>query len=103
LAAAGIYALDHQVERLQTDHEHACLLGEALEKQNYVQSVMPVDTNIVIFEIDVRLPADEFVAKMAANGVKCSTFGHQMVRFVTHLDISPEMVTHTIQTLQKIS
>ncbi len=103
LAAAGIYALDHQVERLQTDHEHARLLGEALEKQNYVLSVMPVDTNIVIFELDVKVPADEFVANMAANGVKCSTFGHQMVRFVTHLDVSTDMVAHTIQTLQKMS
>lgn len=99
LAAAGIYAIDHQVERLKIDHEHARLLGDCLAEQAYVKSVMPVDTNIVIFELDVRLPADEFVAKMAANGVKCSTFGHQMVRFVTHLDIHEDHVAYTKNVL----
>lgn len=103
LAAAGIYALDHQVDRLKTDHEHARLLGEALAKLPQVKSIMPVDTNIVIFELEDRFPADEFVDKMAAQGVKCSTFGRQMVRFVTHLDVSPDMVSYTIQALNKMS
>lgn len=103
LAAAAIYALDHQVDRLKIDHEHARLLGEALQKQSYVKSVMPVDTNIVIFELEDAFPADDFVAKMAVQGVKCSTFGHQMVRFVTHLDVSEDGIAHAIQTLQKMS
>jgi threonine aldolase len=103
LAAAAMYALDHQVDRLKIDHEHARLLGEALKQQSYVKSVMPVDTNIVIFELEDTFSADDFVAKMAIEGVKCSTFGHQMVRFVTHLDVSEDGIAYAIQTLQKMS
>lgn len=103
MAAAGIYALDHQVERITIDHQHARQLGDALAQQSYVKSLMPVDTNIVIFELDDRVSATDFVQKMADKGVKCSTFGRQLVRFVTHLDVSPDMITYTIQTLQKIS
>ncbi|MFM6953546.1 MAG: threonine aldolase family protein [Sphingobacteriaceae bacterium] len=99
LAAAGIYALDHQVQRLAEDHEHAKLLGEALLKQAYVKSVMPVDTNIVIFELHDAYPAEDFVKKMALEGIQCNTFGHQMVRFVTHLDVTEEMVAYVIKVL----
>ncbi len=103
LAAAGIYALDHQVERLKTDHEHARLLGEVLEAQNWVKSVMPVDTNIVIFELDTSVSADDFVSKMGVKGVRCNTFGHQMVRFVTHLDISELMIDYTCGLIKSYS
>ena len=100
LAAAGIYALDHQVERLQTDHEHARVLGQCLQEQSWVKSLMPVDTNIVIFELDAAVPADGFVNWMGERGIKCNTFGHQMVRFVTHLDISGEMVDYTCEAIR---
>lgn len=101
LAAAGIYALDHQMERLQTDHEHARMLGAALAEQSWVTSVMPVDTNIVIFELDAACPADDFVAKMGEKGVKCNTFGVQMVRFVTHLDVNADAIAYTIAQIRQ--
>jgi threonine aldolase len=103
LAAAGIYALDHQVKRLADDHQHAQVLGEALRKQHYVKSVMPVDTNIVIFELVDNHPAEEFVQKLGREGIQCNTFGHQMVRFVTHLDVSAEQVAYVVQTLNALN
>lgn len=102
LAAAGIYALDHHVERLKQDHAHAKGIGSALTDQPYVKSMMPVDTNIIIFELDDHHKADDFVHKLNHHGIKCNTFGHQMIRFVTHLGVSPQMVDHTIEVLKKI-
>lgn len=102
LAAAGIYALDHHVKRLKEDHHHAKSLAEALISLAYVKSCMPADTNIVIFELNENFHSEEFVQKLSQYGIKCNTFGKQMVRFVTHLDISPTMIDYTIETLKKI-
>lgn len=80
LAAAGAYALDHHVERLADDHDHARLLGEAL-------GLDPddVDTNIVVVE---RPDAPAFVAAAAEEGVRIAAVGPRAVRLVTHLDVS---------------
>jgi threonine aldolase len=80
LAAAGLHALDHHIERLAEDHEHARLLAEAC-------GVDPatVDTNIVVIE---RADAAGFVAAAADEGVRVSTVGPTTVRLVTHLDVS---------------
>jgi threonine aldolase len=80
LAAAGLYALDHHVERLADDHEHARLIAEAC-------GVDPasVDTNIVVFD---RPDAAAFVAAAAEEGVRIATVGPRAVRLVTHLDVS---------------
>ena len=102
LAAAGIYALDHNVNRMQRDHDHAAILAAALKELPFVKAVMPVETNIVIFEMDERHHADDFVEKLAHHGIKCNTFGKQMIRFVTHLDISPDMISYTVDQLKKM-
>jgi threonine aldolase len=102
LAAAGIYALDNNIKGLKDDHKRAKALGEAVKVLPYVKSVMPVDTNIVIFELDDKHDADEFVEKMSHFGVKCNTFGINMIRFVTHLDFTDDMVNYTIEVLNKI-
>lgn len=102
LAAAGIYALDNNVERLTEDHKRAKILGETVNGLAYVKSVMPVDTNILIFELDSHHTPDEFVEKLNHFGIKCNTFGKQMIRFVTHLDLDDSMLEHTVQTLKKI-
>lgn len=102
LAAAGIYALDHHVKRLKDDHRNAKALGEALQGLAFVKSCMPVDTNIVIFELDSKRNPEEFVERLNHYGIKCNTFGKQMIRFVTHLDINDAMVAYTIEVLQKM-
>ena len=102
LAAAGIYALDHHVNRLKDDHHNAKILADALISLPFVKSCMPADTNIVIFELDEKHNSDEFVEKLAHQGIKCNTFGKQMIRFVTHLDINARMIDYTLETLKKI-
>lgn len=102
LAAAGIYALDNHVDRLKEDHRHARALGEVLKGCAFVTRIMPVDTNIVIFELDKKHDPEEFVEKLEHHGVKCNTFGKQMIRFVTHLDITEAMIDYTIEVLKKV-
>ena len=102
LAAAGIYALDHHVERLSEDHKHAFALAEALNGVSYVTSVMPVQTNIVIFEVSATHKANEIVAQFSANGILCSTTSSKTIRMVTHLGISAEMVDYTIEVIKRL-
>jgi threonine aldolase len=102
LAAAGIYALDNHVGRLKIDHEHARRLGETLARMPYVSAVRPVRTNIVIFDLRAPLSAAVFLEKLAAANIKASAFGPRTVRFVTHLDISEEMVKHTVEALERM-
>ncbi|MGB3589422.1 MAG: GntG family PLP-dependent aldolase [Tunicatimonas sp.] len=101
LAAAGIYALDHHVERLKEDHQRAKLLAVALQTCSYVASVLPVETNIVIATLqDVTPP--QFLAKLEEAGVQAVPFGKQDVRFVTHLDFSDEQLGKVIEVLKKL-
>lgn len=102
LASAGTYALDHHIERLKTDHEHARLLGETLEALPYVKRLLPVNTNIVIIELQDDVHADVYVERMRDHGILCSRFGDQLVRFVTHLDVTPDMIDHTISVCKKL-
>jgi threonine aldolase len=88
LAAAGIYSLDHHVERLREDHRRAKEAGKLISKLSYVKDIYPIETNIVIFELDDTITAIEFVQKMNEKGIKCIPFGKQLVRMVTHLDFT---------------
>lgn len=98
LAAAGIYALDHHVERLQQDHQHAHALAEALLSTQYVVSVLPVETNIVIFEV-AKGTAEKVVQQLKEKGLLCGTTSASTVRLVTHLDLSPEMIDRAIEII----
>ena len=102
LAAAGIFALDNNIERLTEDHKRAKILGETMKSLAYVTSVMPVDTNIVIFELESHHRPDEFVEKLNHSGIKCNTFGKQMIRFVTHLNLDDSMLDYTVEILKKM-
>jgi len=100
LAAAGIYALDHHIGRLATDHQHAAALAIALSEQNYVASILPVETNIVIFKVVEGLKPAAFVQQFADKGILCSMMGPDAIRMVTHLDLSAEMIDRTIETIK---
>jgi threonine aldolase len=90
LAACGIYALDHNIERLKEDHKRARAIGKILEQQSFVQSIYPIETNIVIFELAGKISAPDFVSRCAENNLLCAPFGKHLVRFVTHLDFNDE-------------
>jgi threonine aldolase len=100
LAAAGIYALDHHVDRLRDDHAHARLLADAVAELPWVTGIRPVQTNIVIFDLRAPLQATEILHYLEKNGVKASAFGPHTVRFVTHLDVTRAMIERAVQVLQ---
>lgn len=85
LAAAGIYALDHQIDRLKEDHARARALGEMLINLPVVSEILPVATNIVIARLEDISP-EEFLKKLAEKNIKAVKFGKDLVRLVTHLD-----------------
>ena len=85
LAAAGIYALDYQIDRLKEDHARARALGEILRKQSFVTETLPVSTNIVIARLEGITP-EELLKKLAEKNIKAVKFGKDLVRFVTHHD-----------------
>jgi threonine aldolase len=88
IAAAGLYALDHHVERLREDHRRAAAIGAELGRRDFVASVLPVETNIVVFRLEARATPAQFLAHLAARGIKALAIGPQTIRFVFHLDIS---------------
>ncbi len=100
LAAAGIYALDHHVERLKIDHAHAQILAEALSGHDWVKYVMPADTNIVLF--DTVAPAEEILKKLLEKGIKANSTDTHSIRFVTHLDVHPEQVEYVVKVLSEL-
>jgi threonine aldolase len=89
LAAAGIYALDHQVARLKEDHRRARSLGEFLMKAPHVVEVLPVATNIVIARLEGISP-EAYLQELSSKGIKGVKFGKDLVRFVTHLDFGDD-------------
>ncbi|PVY42389.1 threonine aldolase family protein [Pontibacter virosus] len=103
LAAAGIYALDHHVARLAEDHRKAKVIEQVLREADYVDYVMPVETNIVILKLNDRYKDTDFVALLAEQNIRAGSFGPQMIRFVTHLDVSEEMLQHVLGVLQKLN
>lgn len=103
LAAAGIYALDHHISRLADDHQHAKVLTDALNSASFVSSVMPVETNIVLFDVRPNLKADQVVKALEAKGVLCNTTSPKTIRFVTHLDVTTSMIDQTIQIIKNLT
>jgi threonine aldolase len=103
LAAAGIYALDHHVERLEEDHKKAREIGIALKQLPFVKKVEPIDTNIIIFEIDQNSMSDAvFVEKLKAKNVHLIGMGQGKLRMVTHLDYTEDMHNALLQLLPKL-
>jgi threonine aldolase len=102
LAAAGIYALDNHIERLKIDHENAVRLANAAVENPLVQRVEQPQTNIVRLVIAQGLSGQYFVDKLKTNGVLAMALGPQMVRLVTHLDISEEQIETVTNVLKNI-
>jgi threonine aldolase len=99
LAAACIYALENNVVRLKEDHIHAQHLATTLRQNTKVKKVLPVETNIVIFEVE---NAHETAAKLAELGIKTSPFSATHVRMVTHLDVTQEMIDYSIRQIERM-
>ncbi|MUH34520.1 threonine aldolase [Zobellia amurskyensis] len=103
LAAAGIYALDHHLERLAEDHKKAREIGEVLSKLTYIKQVEPIETNIIIFEINEEfMTGDTFVEKLKENDVHIIDMGQGKLRIVTHLDYTDVMHEAFLDILRKL-
>lgn len=92
LAAAGIYALDHHINRLSEDHRKARHIANLLSKKSFITSIEPVDTNIIIFTVSDEMPVQKFLEKLKTNGIHALGFGGNSIRMVTHLDITDDMM-----------
>lgn len=102
LAAAGIYALDYHVERLAVDHHSAKEIGKALEKCRYVESVEPIETNIVIFYLKDSISQEDFTKYLNAKNILLHSMGEGKMRMVTHLDFTDEMLKIVIDVLKNM-
>jgi threonine aldolase len=102
LAAAGIYALDHHVQRLKDDHDHARAIAAALREKSFVEEILPVETNIIIFTVQKPYTAKTFVERIKEDGILGHPISANQIRFVTHLDVTPEKVDKTINTIKKL-
>lgn len=102
IAAGGLFALKHNVERLKIDHGHAKALEATLNELNWVNEVIPVETNIVVIVLNQKEQRDVIIDKLAQAGVRTVAFGPGMIRMVTHLDISAQMIDQTLEVLRKI-
>lgn len=103
MAATGIYALDHHLERLADDHAHAKAIAAALLEQTFVGHMLPVETNILIFEVCGDWTPVTFRDYLAKHGIRVMAISPTKVRIVTHLGITPEMVKTTIEVIRSMS
>ena len=91
LAAAGIYALDNHINRLEEDHQKAKEIGAVLESVSYVTKLETIETNIVIFYVDEKIGVAKFIQKMKDKNILLTPMGEGRIRIVTHLDYTKEM------------
>ncbi|MCL6218538.1 threonine aldolase family protein [Zunongwangia pacifica] len=103
MAAAGIYALDHHVERLAEDHKRATEIAETLCAQAYIGEVEQVETNIIIFNLKDASAEDQFNKILQENKIRISALGKGKLRIVTHLDYTEAMHQKFLSVLKNIS
>ena len=102
LAAACLYALEHHVERLAIDHQHAKQIVAVLENLSWIKEVLPCETNILIFTIDeTKTSVEAVLSYLKENGILAVQFGKHQIRLVFHLDISEDMVSTVQDTLKR--
>ncbi len=102
MAAAGIYALENNITRLEEDHYHAKQIAAALAAKTFTGKIMPVETNIVIFEITGSYTPKSFCKKLAEHDILCLSISASQVRMVTHLDFTKEMLKKLIDTIETL-
>jgi len=103
LAAAGIYAIENNIDRIIEDHRRAEELESVLQSLSYVEKVIPVETNIIIFKLSNVIQSIDFLGKLQEKGVLMVEFGPQTIRAITHLDCDDddlEIVRKALKDIQ---
>jgi threonine aldolase len=103
MAAGALYALENNVERLKEDHIRAKEIAKVLKNAAYVEELLPVETNIIIFKLNDSLSTVDFIAKLRSHDIVANAMGKQMMRFVTHLDFDDKMLDKVVSVLTNIN
>ncbi|PNQ72897.1 threonine aldolase [Hanstruepera neustonica] len=103
LAASGLYALDNNINRLTEDHKRAKEIGAVLINQSYIKSVEPIETNIIIFELNDTVNEDQFISSLDKEGIKLIGMGSGKLRIVTHLDYTDTMHSKFLSILKELT
>ena len=101
-AAAGLYALDHHYERLSEDHKKAKEIGAILSSLSSIKKVEPIETNIIIFELNDNVDESKFLNKLKDKNIHIIGMGSNKLRMVTHLDytdVMHEILLNALKTL----
>jgi threonine aldolase len=102
LAALCLYALDHNIDRLAEDHALAATIAERLGSLRKISNILPVETNIIIFDLADDAPtARELVELCHRDGLIIGAFGERRIRVVTHLDVDPKAAEALCRSLDK--
>jgi threonine aldolase len=99
MAATGIYALENHLQRLEEDHAHAKQIANALLEKGFTGHMLPVETNILIFEVTGAWNPVSFTEHLKREGIKVMPISATQVRMVTHLDVTPEMAAKTCEVI----
>lgn len=102
LAAAGIFALENNVERLAIDHLHAKEIASALLDKDFTGKMMPVETNIIIFEVEGKYTAQSLTDAFRKYDISVSAISANQIRIVLHLDVTEEMVKKTVSVIKEL-
>ena len=100
LAAAGIFALENHIDRLATDHLHAQHIAKALESKSWVANILPVETNMVIFDVREPYSAKSLANKLKENGFLCIPISEKTIRMVTHLNVTSSMAEQVVKVIE---
>ena len=103
LAAAGLFALDNNIERLKEDHKKAKEIGEVLFERSYIKKVEPIETNIIIFELNDDVSESNFLNNLEAKNIHIIGMGGGKLRIVTHMDYTNVMHEILLDTLTKLN
>ena len=101
IAAAGKYALQNNVSRLNNDRDKALQIERTLQSCDWLDHVIPVETNIVIFILKEKNKRDHMINYLENNGILSIPFGDGMIRLVTHLDLSDDHINYTCDVIKK--
>jgi threonine aldolase len=102
LAAAGLFALRNNVDRLAEDHSKARQVEQVLLKREWVESILPVETNIVIFRVRENAVVPALLKQLEGEGIKAVSMGHNLVRFVFHLDQTEGQIDRLCEVLEEL-
>lgn len=102
LAAAGLYALENNISRLSEDHDNAKRIADALNKKDFITNILPVETNMIIFEIKGKYTAQSLADFFKNQQILCIPISSTQIRMVTHLDVTTSMVDRLVDLIDKM-